>query len=77
MQDTNDVLIYTSYGVGVHGIGPIDVGPTAELQPRYGNQFFVSHTLRWISLLLTVLLAAGFAALWLRRRSKICSACWR
>ena len=70
MQNTNDVLIYTSYGVGVHGIGPIDVGPTAELQPRYGNQFFVSHTLRWISLLLTVLLAAGFAALWLRRRSE-------
>ncbi|HZA96875.1 MAG TPA: hypothetical protein VE421_12115, partial [Burkholderiaceae bacterium] len=70
MQSANDVLIYTSYGVGVHGIGPIDVGPTAELQRRYGNQFFVSHTLRWISLLLTVLLAAGFAALWLRRRSE-------
>lgn len=70
MQDTNDVLIYTSYGVGVHGIGPIDVGPTAELQPRYGRAFFVSHTLRWLSLLLTVLLAIGFAALWLRRRSE-------
>ena len=70
MQTTNDVLIYTSYGVGVHGIGPIDIGPTADLQPRYGNQFFVSHTLRWLSLLLTVLLAVGFAALWLRRRSE-------
>ena len=70
MQNTNDVLIYTSYGVGVHGIGPIDVGPTVELQSRYGNQFFVSHTLRWISLLLTVLLAIGFAVLWLRRRSE-------
>ncbi len=70
MQSVNEVLIYTSYGVGVHGIGPIAVGPTAELQPRYGNEFFVSHTLRWISLLLTVLLAVGFAALWLRRRSE-------
>jgi signal transduction histidine kinase len=70
LRDTNEVLIFTSYGVGVHGIGPIDVGSTAELQPRYGNQFFVSHTLRWVSLLLTVLLAIGFAALWLRRRSE-------
>ncbi|HVE88093.1 MAG TPA: hypothetical protein VNA44_00190, partial [Burkholderiaceae bacterium] len=70
MQSANDVLIYTSYGVGVHGIGPIHIGPTAELQPRYGNEFFISHTLRWMSLLLTVLLAAGFAALWLRRRSE-------
>ncbi|MBC8120010.1 MAG: hypothetical protein H7X75_10590, partial [Burkholderiaceae bacterium] len=70
MQNTNDVLIYTSYGQGVHGIGPISIGPTAELQPRYGNLFFVSHTLRWLSLLLTVLLAIGFAALWLRRRSE-------
>ena len=70
MQTNNDVLIYTSYGVGVHGIGPIDIGPTADLQPRYGNQFFVSHTLRWLSLLLTVLLAIGFIALWLRRRSE-------
>ncbi len=70
LQDTNDVLVYTSYGVGVHGIGPIAVGPTAELQPRYGSEFFVSHTLRWVSLLLTVLLAIGFAALWLRRRSE-------
>jgi len=70
MQGTNDVLIYTSYGVGVHGIGPIAVGPTAELQPRYGNEFFVSHTLRWVSLLLTGLLAIGFATLWLRRHSE-------
>ncbi len=70
LQDANDVLIYTSYGVGVHGIGPIVVGPTAELQPRYGSEFFVSHTLRWVSLLLTVLMAIGFAALWLRRRSE-------
>jgi signal transduction histidine kinase len=66
----NDVLVYTSYGVGVHGIGDIEVGPTAELQPEYGEQFFVSHTLRWISLLLTCLLAIGFAALWFRRRSE-------
>ena len=70
LQGDNDVLIYTSYGVGVHGIGPIDVGPTADLQSRYGSEFFVSHTLRWLSLLLTVLLAIGFAALWLRRRSE-------
>jgi signal transduction histidine kinase len=70
MQETNDVLIYTSFGVGVHGIGPIDVGPTAELQRRYGNEFFVSHTLRWTSLLLTVLLAIGFAVLWIRRRTE-------
>ena len=70
LRSDNDVLIYTSYGVGVHGIGAIDVGPTADLQPRYGNEFFVSHTLRWLSLLLTVLLAIGFAALWLRRRSE-------
>ena len=70
LQDSNEVLIYTSYGVGVHGVGPIVVGPTVELQPRYGNEFFVSHTLRWVSLLLTVLLAIGFAALWLRRRSE-------
>jgi signal transduction histidine kinase len=66
----NQVLVFTSYGLGVHGIGSIDVGPTAELQPDYGNQFFVNHTLRWISLLLTCLLALGFAALWLRRRSE-------
>lgn len=67
---TNEVLVYTSYGVGVHGIGPIRIGPTADLQPRYGGAFFISHTLRWISLLLIVLLAAGFAVLWLRRRSE-------
>lgn len=70
LQDTNDVLIYTSYGVGVHGIGSIAVGPTSELQPRYGNEIFTSHTLRELSLLLTVLMAIGFAALWLRRRSE-------
>jgi signal transduction histidine kinase len=66
----NEVLVFTSYGTGVHGIGEIDVGPTAELQPEYGGDFFISHTLRWISLLLTCLLAGGFAALWLRRRSE-------
>jgi signal transduction histidine kinase len=66
----NRVLVFTSYGTGVHGIGEIDVGPTAELQPEYGSEFFVSHTLRWISLLLTCLLAIGFAALWFRRRSE-------
>jgi signal transduction histidine kinase len=66
----NQVLVFTSYGAGVHGIGEIDVGPTAELQPQYGREFFVSHTLRWISLLLTILLAMGFAALWSRRRSE-------
>ena len=66
----NQVLVFTSYGIGVHGIGEIDVGPTAELQPEYGGKFFVSHTLRWISLLLTCLLAIGFAALWFRRRSE-------
>lgn len=66
----NQVLVFTSYGTGVHGIGEIEVGPTAELQPAYGEQFFVSHTLRWISLLLTCLLAIGFSALWFRRRSE-------
>ncbi|MGH6610373.1 MAG: sensor histidine kinase [Burkholderiaceae bacterium] len=70
LRNTNDVLIHTSYGVGVHGIGAIEVGPTAELQPRYGSHSFVVLTLRWVSLLLTVLLAIGFAALWLRRRSE-------
>jgi signal transduction histidine kinase len=54
----------------VHGVGAIDVGPAADLQPRYGRGFFVSHTLRWVSLLLTMLLAVGFAALWLRRKSE-------
>jgi signal transduction histidine kinase len=66
----NQVLVFTTYGTGVHGVGAIDVGPTAELQPDYGSEFFVSHTLRWISLLLTCLLAIGFAALWYRRRSE-------
>ncbi|MCU0768403.1 MAG: ATP-binding protein [Burkholderiaceae bacterium] len=66
----NEALIYTSYGNGVHGVGLAEVGPTATLQPRYGREFFASHTLRWIALLLTVLLAVGFAALWLRRRSE-------
>ena len=66
----NEALIYTSYGNGVHGVGAIDVGPAADLQPRYGRGFFVSHTLRWVSLLLTMLLAVGFAALWLRRKSE-------
>lgn len=66
----NEVLVFTSYGTGVHGIGGIDVGPTVELQPLYGSEFFLSHTLRWISLLLTCLLAIGFAVLWLRRRSE-------
>jgi hypothetical protein len=51
------VLVFTSYGTGVHGIGTIEVGPTSELQPLYASEFFISHTLRWISLLLTVLLA--------------------
>ena len=66
----NEALIYTSYGNGVHGVGAIEVGPAADLQPRYGRGFFVSHTLRWVSLLLTMLLAVGFAALWLRRKSE-------
>ncbi len=69
-QGENHVLVFTAYGTGVHGIGTIDVGPTAELQPKYGGEFFISHTLRWISLLLTCLLALGFAALWIRRRSE-------
>ena len=66
----NEVLIHTSYGSGIHGLGTAQVGPTAELQPLYSREFFVSHTLRWISLVLTVLLAVGFAALWFRRRSE-------
>lgn len=66
----NEVLVFTSYGNGVHGVGEVSAGPALQLQPRYGQQFFVSHTLRWVSLLLTVLLAAGFAALWMRRRSE-------
>ncbi len=66
----NEALIYTAYGNGVHGMGLAQVGPTAELQPLYSKDFFVSHTLRWISLLLTLMLAVGFAALWLRRRSE-------
>jgi signal transduction histidine kinase len=66
----NEALIYTSYGSGVHGFGTVDVGPTTDLQPLYSREFFVSHTLRWISLVLTILLAAGFAALWFRRRSE-------
>ncbi len=66
----NQALIFTSYGSGVHGVGSAEVGPAASLQPLYGREFFVSHTLRWISLLLTVLLAVGFAALWFRRRSE-------
>jgi signal transduction histidine kinase len=69
-EGPNEALIYTAYGNGVHGVGGIEVGPTADLQLRYGREFFVSHTLRWIALLLTVLLAVGFAALWLRRRSE-------
>ncbi|HQR69403.1 MAG TPA: hypothetical protein PLE54_02270 [Burkholderiaceae bacterium] len=67
---SNEVLIHTSYGSGVHGLGALRVGPTTELQPLYSREFFVSHTLRWISLALTTLLAVGFAALWLRRRSE-------
>ncbi len=66
----NEALIYTSYGSGVHGIGEIFVGPTVSLQAIYGGEFFVNHTLRWISLLLSGLLAVGFAALWFRRRSE-------
>jgi signal transduction histidine kinase len=66
----NEALIYTAYANGVHGVGAIEVGPTEALQPRYGREFFASHTLRWIALLLTMLLAIGFAALWLRRRSE-------
>jgi signal transduction histidine kinase len=66
----NEALIYTVYGTGVHGVGAIEVGPAVDLQPRYGREFFASHTLRWIALLLTMLLAVGFAALWLRRRSE-------
>jgi signal transduction histidine kinase len=66
----NEVLIHTSYGSGVHGFGTAAVGPTADLQPLYSREFFVSHTLRWISLVLTILLAVGFAALWFRRRSE-------
>jgi len=67
---SNEVLVFTSYGNGVHGVGAVSAGPALELQPRYSRQFFLSHTLRWVSLLLTVLLAAGFAALWIRRRSE-------
>jgi signal transduction histidine kinase len=66
----NEVLIFTSYGSGVHGLGTVEVGPTADLQPLYSREFFFSHTLRWMSLALTVLLALGFAALWFRRRSE-------
>jgi len=69
-EGRNEGLIFTSYSNGVHGLGSVRVGPTAELQPLYGKEFFVSHTLRWISLLLTVLLALGFGTLWLRRRSE-------
>lgn len=70
MAGRNQALIYTSYGTGVHGIGEVLVGPTAILQAKYSGQFFTSHTLRWISLILSGLLAVGFAALWFRRRSE-------
>ena len=76
MQTNNDVLIYTSYGVGVHGIGPIDIGPTADLQPRYGNQSFVSHTLRGI---VAADRSAGdrlHSAVAAPTLRKICSGCW-
>jgi len=66
----NEVLVYTSYATGVHGIGNVSVGPSVELQSIYGQEFFVSHTLRWASLFLTLLVALGFAALWFRRRSE-------
>lgn len=69
-EGRNEGLIFTAYGNGVHGLGSLTAGPTAELQPRYSQEFFVSHTLRWISLLLTVLLAIGFGTLWLRRPSE-------
>ncbi|HTN50242.1 MAG TPA: ATP-binding protein [Burkholderiaceae bacterium] len=69
-EGRNEALLHTSYGSGVHGVGTIEVGPATSLQPLYGREFFVSHTLRWISLLLTILLAVGFAALWLRRHSE-------
>ena len=36
----NEALIFTSYGNGVHGVGAVEVGPTAELQPRYGQGVF-------------------------------------
>ncbi|MGH6624358.1 MAG: sensor histidine kinase, partial [Burkholderiaceae bacterium] len=66
----NEVLVFTSYGTGVHGIGDVAVGPSVELQSIYGQEFFVSHTLRWLSLFLTLLVALGFATLWFRRRSE-------
>ena len=44
--------------------------PARTCSRAYGRGFFVSHTLRWVSLLLTMLLAVGFAALWLRRKSE-------
>lgn len=66
----NEVLVFTSYATGVHGIGNVSVGPSVELQSVYSQEFFVSHTLRWASLFLTLLVALGFAALWFRRRSE-------
>ncbi len=67
----NQVLVFTSYGTGRarHRQASTSVRPR-NCSPSTAAQFFVSHTLRWISLLLTCLLAIGFAALWFRRRSE-------
>jgi signal transduction histidine kinase len=65
---TNEIQLHARFGAGLHGLSPPVVGPTSELSRAYTREYFLNHTLRWISALLVLLAALGFAALWWRRR---------
>ncbi len=66
----NEILIHTHFRAGVHGLAPLEIGPSDELLRHYTHDYFLNHTLRWIASLLVVLVALGFAALWWRRRNE-------
>jgi len=79
----NELLVHTMFASGVHGLGPVEVGPTDELTHTFTQEYFLNHTLRWVSSLLLVLVALGFAALWWRRRKEtvygllgLAAGCW-
>jgi len=64
----NEIELHARFGAGLHGVSPMVVGPSLELARTYAREYFLNHTLRWLSAMLVVLVALGFAALWWRRR---------
>jgi signal transduction histidine kinase len=68
---TNTLLIETAFLSGSHALAGVDVGPLAEMSPRFEREFFLSYTVTWIGATLAAVIAAIFGLLWLRRPDRL------